>query len=111
MQAIEFHFDVITRLRLSNTPPNKKSQHVRTDIRLEFSRNLDKSQYLLPGMKDLPNKEGSSIITDVLVSGLIGNIHMAHQKGWRDSAEHLRHIIKQLEDQFILQANIGEGRM
>jgi hypothetical protein len=49
----------------------------------------------------MPNKEGCKAITETLIQGIIANIHFAHQKNYRDSAEHLRDIIKKLEEGFI----------
>jgi len=38
-----------------------------------------------------------------------GNIHMAHEKGFRDSAEHLRWIISELERGFVTVANVEQS--
>lgn len=39
--------------------------------------------------------------TSIMVSGLAANIHANHETGVWDSAEHLRHIITELEKQFV----------
>lgn len=48
-----------------------------------------------------PNKVGISMSTIAMVSGLAANIHFAHERKIWDSAEHLRHIIEELELQFV----------
>lgn len=48
-------------------------------------------------------------LSNVLVQGLIGNIHLAHEKGFRDSAEHLRWIISELERGFIEVTNVQQS--
>ena len=85
------------------------STHLSTDFRLEVSRHLDQSQY--NDSRGLPTKAGSHALTNAFVQGLIGNIHHAHQKGYKDSAEHLRYIIAQLERGFASVADTSEGTM
>ena len=106
----EFAFTVLTQLRLSHTKGDAQSKHVSTNFRLEAEAPLQQSMYT--DKKDLPNKEGSKVVTQVLVQGLIGNIHQSHQKGYRDSAEHLRYIISELEKGFVTaDVNISEGTL
>lgn len=83
-------------------PGATSSQHVATDFQLELSRNLHPEGYFTDG---LPNKKGSEALTLCFVQALIANIHNAHQNGYRDSAEHLRHIIAELEKGFAAVAN------
>lgn len=106
----EFSFTVEAKLVLENTPPEQTSKHVRTDYRLELSKNLDYTKYFMPH-KYILTKEGSKVVTDVLTSALAAHIHFAHQRGHKDSAQHLREVIKKLEDQFVLVANVSEGKM
>jgi hypothetical protein len=105
------HFTItgISQIKLSYEKGAPKSKHVATHIRLEVSDNLDKKQYL--DSKERPTKEGSRALTQALVQGLIGNIHNAHQKGWRDSAEHLRYVIQELEKGFVQVADVKDGTM
>lgn len=91
------------------TPGDHKSTHVCTDFRLEVSKHLDQSQY--NDKKGLPTKGGSHALTQAFVQGLVGNIHHAHQKGFRDSAEHLRYIISELERGFAAVGYPAEGTM
>jgi len=51
---------------------------------------------------------GMKLQTEGLVQGLVANIHSAHEHGTWDSAEHLRYIIKQLEDRFVKQYDVSE---
>ncbi len=90
-------------------PGDTTSKHVSTDFLLEVSKNLDQLKY--NDKEGLPTKMGSHALTQVFVQGLVGNIHLAHEKGWRDSAEHLRYIISELERGFISPATTGEGTM
>lgn len=85
------------------------SRHVATNFLLKVSSNLKQDEYL--DKEGLPTEKGSEVLTSTLVEGLIGNLHMAHQKGWRDSAEHLRYIIEKLETGFIAQGSFQKGEM
>jgi hypothetical protein len=92
---MKFFFEAYVRLTLDHTRGAKTSLADSADIALELSKNLDKSKYL--DKKGLPNAEGSKVISNVLVAGLISNIHHAHAKGYRNEIEHLKHIISELE--------------
>ncbi len=94
-------------LKLKHTKGEAKSKHLETKFNLYLSDNLDKSQYL--DKEDLPTANGSKTLTNVFVQGLIGNIHHAHEKGYWDSAEHLRYIIAELERGFIEVTNIDKS--
>ena len=83
------------------------SKHVATDFNLKVIGELDKRQYL--DKDDLPTNVGSKTLSNVLIQGLVGNIHMAHEKGFRDSAEHLRWIISELERGFVTVANVEQS--
>ena len=83
------------------------SKHVATDFNLEVIGELDRKQYL--DKEDLPTEAGSKVLSNVLVQGLVGKIHMAHEKGFRDSAEHLRWIISELERGFVTVANVEQS--
>lgn len=83
----------------SNEKDNTKAKHIHTKFTLDISKNLDPSAYNDPS--GLPTKNGCNAITQTLIQGLLGNIHTAHQQGYRDSAEHLRYIISKLEEGFI----------
>lgn len=72
---------------------------VGTNISMGLSENLDKSYYL--DKEEYPTEEGVKTLTNAFIQGLVGNIHYAHQKNYRDSAEHLRFIISELERGFV----------
>ena len=73
---------------------------------VEVDEPLDESKYINDG--DVLTKDGSQALTQCFVQGLIGNIHFAHQSGYRNDAEHLRYIISELERGF---ASIESGRV
>lgn len=99
----------IVKVTAEHNPGMTSSRHIATDFRLEVSKHLKQDEY--NDKRGLPTKAGCHALTNAFVHGLIGNIHAAHQKGFRDSAEHLRYIIKQLEDGFASVATASEGTM
>jgi hypothetical protein len=106
---MEFHFDAILSLHLEKKPNKTKSTFKELKFRLEPSEVLDKDMYV---HKDgLLTEHGTKALTNVLVQGLIGNIHQSHQRGITDSAEHLRYIIAELERGFVAQVDYSIGRM
>jgi hypothetical protein len=70
-----------------------------TSVSMNIPPPLDENQYF-DGDGNL-NKFGVQAATATLIQGLIANMHGAHQNGLRDSAEHLRYIISQLEQGFV----------
>lgn len=103
---MEFSFEAKVVLTLEHELGKQSSKHVATDFNLEVDPKLDRTQYL---DNDVPTKEGAKILSNVLVQGLIGNIHSAHQLGFRDSAEHLRWIIEELTRGFATVANVDKS--
>lgn len=99
----------IVKVTADYEPGSPQSKHVATDFRIEVSKNLKQEEYL--DRRQMPTKAGSHALTNAFVQGLIGNIHHAHQKGFRDSADHLRYIIRLLEEGFVAVAETGEGEM
>jgi len=104
---MEFSFEVRVILRLEHKEGMEGAKHVSTDFNLIVSRELDEKQYL--DKEGLPTEAGSVALSNVLVQGLIGNIHAAHEKGFKDSAEHLRFIISELERGFVAVANVEKS--
>ena len=104
---MEFSFEAKVVLTLEHKKEMTTSKHVATDFNLDVSDNLVRSQYL--DKEDLPTEAGSKVLSNVLVQGLVGNIHLAHEKGFRDSAEHLRWIISELERGFIEVGNVEQS--
>lgn len=74
------------------------------EINLCLPPGLDESGYY---EGDHPNSLGVQAITSTLVQGLVANIHGAHQHGTRDSAEHLRYIISELERGFAARVTVS----
>jgi len=103
----EFSFTGVSRVTMQHETGTSKSTHLATDIFLELSPNLERDKYL---KNDLPTKEGIKPLTQCFIQGLVGNIHMAHQHGWWDSAEHLRYIISELERGFVEVAVVSDGK-
>jgi hypothetical protein len=101
---MEFSFEAKVVLTLEHKKGAETSKHVSTDFNLKVIGPLQRNQYL--DAEDLPTEAGSKVLSNVLVQGLVGNIHMAHEKGFRDSAEHLRWIISELERGFVTVANV-----
>lgn len=104
---MEFSFEGLVKLTMDYQEGETRSKHVSTEFLLNVSDGLDKSKYL--DHEELPNAEGSFALSNVLVQGLIGNIHFAHDVGFRDSAEHLRWIIAELEKSFVAVANVTKS--
>lgn len=104
----EFFFTATSELHLSSVDGEKKSVHEGCNLRLDVSEGLNKSRYL---QNDLPTKDGCHALTLTLVSAISVNIHYAHENGFRDSAEHLRYIISELERQFVQVPTISKGEL
>jgi len=102
-------FTGISKVTLEPNPDGKSSRHIATDFRLEVSKNQEKKIFL--DFNDRPKKEGIKPLTIAFIHGLVGNIHLAHEKGWWDSAEHLRYIIDELTRGFASVAKTSEGEM
>lgn len=105
---MEFSFEAKVVLRLKHTPGTQKVEHAGTDFNIYPSKELDEKCYL--DKNGLPTADGSHALTQTLVQGLVGNIHLAHQKGFRDSAEHLRYIISELEKGFVENAKVMNSK-
>lgn len=71
-----------------------------TDVSMGVSPNIDIKKYF--DKDEYPNQHGCDMITNVLVSALSGNIKMAHEKGYKNDVVHLRQIIAQLEEMFVM---------
>ena len=106
---MEAHFKAEVVINLEGEPGDKNVALKSTDFNLTCSSNIDKSTYLDSG--GLPNKDGSVVLSNTLIQGLVGNIHMAHEQGFRDSAEHLRWIISELERGFVAVPTLKQGYM
>jgi len=78
------------------------------NIRLGVGDNLDEEAYTKDGDLTL---EGTKALTYCFVSGLAANIAQAHENGIIDSAEHLRHVMAELEKAFVVVAKVEKGQM
>lgn len=92
---MEYSFLVTAVLNLEYKSDKHRSAHVSTNIGLEVSENLNKETYL--DKDNNISKDGSQAITMTLVQGLVANVHMTHESGYRDPKEHLDYIIKELK--------------
>ena len=99
--------EAIARIYLRPKPDGASLE--RTEFTFSVSSNMDKSQYM--DKDERPTKIGSHAVTQAFIQGLAGNIHFAHQAGFRDSAEHLRYIIKELERSFATPASVEHSEM
>lgn len=104
---MEYTFEAKVQLVIEKVKGSEKQRHVCTNISLDVSDNLDKGRYV--DNEGLPTNNGLVSLTNTLVQGLIANIHLSHQKGHRDSAEHLRFVISELERGFIERVTIEKG--
>jgi len=103
---MEYSFEAKVVLTIEHKKGMSTQKHVATDFNLRVIGDLDKNKYLEDG---LINANGSKALANVLIQGLVGNIHMAHEKGFRDSADHLRWIISELERGFVAVANVEQS--
>lgn len=106
---MEVSFTGISKVTLTANPDGKTSKHIATDFRLEISKNQNKNVFL--DFKGRPKKEGVKPLRQTFIQGLVGNIHFAHEKGYWDSAAHLRYVIEELTRGFAAVANVTEGEM
>lgn len=61
--------------------------------------------------EEMPTHAGYKAMTQAFICGLAANIHAAHNFGFWDSAEHLRYVINQLTEQFVLVAHVEVENM
>lgn len=106
---MEASFKAVVILGVDYKKGVKGVKHRYTDFLLDVSANLDEDSYI--DKNNFPTKEGSNVFTNVLVQGLIANIHLAHQNEYRDSAEHLRYIISELERGFVKNVDISQSHL
>ena len=106
---MEFSFEAKVVLELEHKKDSTFSKHVATKFNMSVSKNLDKKKYI--NEKDLPTKEGSIILSNILIQGLVGNIHFANDNKYRDSAEHLRWIISELERGFAAVSTVEVDKL
>lgn len=92
-------FKATVVLHLQHNGESDVSIHNGVKAGLEISRNLDYDTYI--DGKGLPTKVGTTALTNVLIQGLVANIHRANIEGhWKDH-EHIKFIIEELQRGFI----------
>jgi len=95
---MKYEFEVLAMLTVD---PSAENHNLQAKFALKVSDNLDESKYI-DETTGQPTENGVKAVTSTLVAALGGNIHYAHQLGMVDSAQHLRHIIAELEKLFII---------
>lgn len=105
---MEYSFKSTCEITLEFKQSSNMSKLKTTKFNLECSENIDISKYV--DKEGFVTSDGSKVLSNVLIQGLIGNIHMSHQKGVRNDAEHLRWIISELERGFIENMEVGLGK-
>lgn len=105
---MEFKIEAIAAITLRPNQDGKTSELLCTEFTLSTSANMDRGAYVQNGQ---PTRDGSHALTQAFVQGLLGNLHYAHQAGFRDSAEHLRYIIAELERGFVRPVQVERGVM
>jgi len=105
VQNIEVQFTAYAQLVVDYNPITQKGIPLETNLRIDCSPGLDKSKYISD--ETVFTAEGSKVATTAFCQALIGNIHIAHQYGFRDSAEHLRYIIDTITKGFAAVPDIA----
>lgn len=105
---MKFSFEGKVVLTLEHKKGWDSPTHVATNFNLYIDEKLDRDLYF--DEEGYPNRDGLDVLSNVLVQGVLGNIHAAHQNGLRDSAEHLRWVISELERGFVAQVNVIKSR-
>jgi hypothetical protein len=109
MPKREYHFAVITKATFVHEQGAPTSTVKHTDLRLEVSGNLDKTQYL--DGKGLPRKDSTKPILGTLVLGLVAAMRNAAQKGWMSEAELMHWVTDHLQEGFVTSGKAGESTM
>ncbi len=102
-----YSFNVRTLLQMETVPGTSKSKVLTLDIGIQASKNLDQRAY--DTAEGMPTKAGTIAITNTLVQGLIANIHQAQAQGHWNDADHIRHIIDQLQKGFVAITEVLPG--
>lgn len=100
-------FEALSVISVVPKPDGNGSTLEGVQFSLEMSGELERRAYL--DNEDQSTKLGVHAITSCFVHGLAANIHYAHQSGMRDSAEHLRYVIAELERAFVQNVEIEKG--
>lgn len=96
---MEVEFIVNSKMKVDHDMITNEVRLIDTQFNLLVDSKIDPRPYTDSDGK--LNKDGHNLVTRVLVESLVANIHISHQSETIDSAEHLRHIIAELENGFI----------
>lgn len=102
-------FEAISSITLRPNQDGKTAELLCTEFTLNLSVNMDREAYI--NKKGEPTRDGCHALTQAFIQGLLGSLHYAHQAGFRDSAEHLRYIISELERGFVRPVQVEHGVM
>lgn len=106
---MNFKFKAEVLLELEHTKGDATSKHAGTSILLLPYLPLQREKYV--GKSGALTKDGAHVMMRALTAGLSATIHYAHEQGFIDSAENLRKVIHQLEQEFIAVPTIKPGEM
>ena len=106
---MNFKFKAEVLLELEHKSGDATSKHKGTSILLIPYKPLDQAKYVKRDGE--LTKDGCHVMMRALTSGLSATIHYAHEQGFIDSAENLRKVIDQLEQEFIQVPTIKPGEM
>jgi|SRR5690606_32533535 len=104
---MNIEFEAKARITVEPNPKTGKASLREVNVMLELSDNLVREHYF--GNDGMPNYEGGKALTNTLVQGILGNIHSQHQAGIRDSAEHLRYVMAELERGFVEVVEVSQA--
>lgn len=96
---MEYRFIVTSEVTAVADMKKGRSTIKETKVFLDCS---DENARVWKDKKGVVNGTGLKVQTLGLIQGLVTNIHVGHQLGTWDSAEHLRYIIKELEKGFVI---------
>lgn len=101
---MQFKFKATVEVEIEQTSGSSKSTIKASTLFMNATENIDMERYF-DDNGDL-NQDGVEIMTMILTTGLTSNIHDAHAKGLKDSAQHLRQVIALLEEGFVQQGEV-----
>jgi len=97
---VELMFEARCKMFLIFDPtrPEIKPWLKEARIILEPGPNLNRSLYV--DKDDIPTADGAKAIIQCFIAGISAAITHAHQNGYRDESENLRHVINDLQRHF-----------
>lgn len=98
MNVIQLEYLAEVKMFIDYSPGAKKS--TMKEVRVALT--CPGQERILENPDGSPTPAGINISTQVLIAGLANNIQFAHDNRMRDSADHLRYIISELERHFVM---------